>query len=164
MQVVSAPIIARADLGRETLRARAEGLRIVLANGCFDLLHVGHLRYLSGAKALGEFLVVGINSDEQARKLKGEGRPFLPEDERAEIVSALRCVDIVTIFDEPTVEELIRIIRPDFHVKGTDYTIDTVPERDIVRECGGTVAIVGDPKDHSSTRLRELLKEDAETQ
>lgn len=156
----SAPITGRAELGHEILRARAEGLRIVLANGCFDLLHVGHLRYLSGAKALGEFLVVGINSDVQARKLKGEGRPFMPEAERAELVSALRWVDIVTIFEEPTVEELIRIIRPDFHAKGTDYTIDSVPERDVVRECGGTVAIVGDPKDHSSTGLTELVKKD----
>lgn len=148
-----APILVRSDLLRDTNLARAEGSRIVLANGCFDLMHVGHLRYLVGAKALGDVLVVGINSDRQAKLLKGKGRPYMPEIERAEIVSALRCVDIVTIFDEPTVEELIRAIRPDFHAKGTDYTTENVPEREIVRECGGTVAIVGDPKDHSSTRL-----------
>lgn len=148
-----APIIDRSTLIREVARHRAAGAKIVLANGCFDLFHVGHVRYLSGAKALGDILVVGINSDRQARMLKGEGRPFMPENERAEVVSALRCVDLVTIFDEPTVEDLIRAIRPDFHAKGTDYTTETVPERDVVRECGGTVAIVGDPKDHSSTVL-----------
>ena len=148
-----APIIDRSTLISEVARHRAAGAKIVLANGCFDLFHVGHVRYLSGAKALGDILVVGINSDRQARMLKGEGRPFMPENERAEVVSALRCVDLVTIFDEPTVEDLIRAIRPDFHAKGTDYTTETVPERDVVRECGGTVAIVGDPKDHSSTVL-----------
>jgi rfaE bifunctional protein nucleotidyltransferase chain/domain len=105
---------------------------------------------------LGGSLIVGINSDEQVRKLKGENRPFMPQNERAEIVSAFKFVDFVTIFEEPTVEELIRAIRPDFHAKGTDYTTETVPEREIVKECGGQVAIVGDPKDHSST---ELIKE-----
>ena len=107
---------------------------------------------------MGDCLIVGINSDEQVRKLKGENRPFMPEDERAEIVSALRFVDFVTIFEEPTVEELIRAIRPDFHAKGTDYTTETVPEREIVREYGGQVAIVGDPKDHSSTELISKVK------
>lgn len=131
--------------------ARKNGARIVLANGCFDLLHVGHVRYLEGAKALGEVLVVGINSDEQVFRLKGEGRPFMPERERAEIIASLRAVDIVTIFEEPTVEELIRAIRPDIHAKGTDYTEETVPERDVVRSCGGRVAIVGDPKGHSTS-------------
>ncbi len=129
------------------------GRTIVLANGCFDLLHVGHIRYLEGAKKLGDVLVVGINSDVQARKLKGDGRPFVIEQERAEIVAALRFVNLVTIFDEPTVEELIRAIRPNVHAKGTDYTEDSVPEREIIREIGGRVAIVGDPKDHSSTDL-----------
>jgi D-glycero-beta-D-manno-heptose 1-phosphate adenylyltransferase len=156
-----APILSRADVARETARKRAGGAVIVLANGCFDLFHAGHVRYLAGAKALGDILVVGINSDRQTRLLKGEGRPVVHEGERAEVVSALRSVDLVTIFDEPTVEELIRAIRPDFHAKGTDYTVDTVPERAIVRECGGTVAIVGDPKDHSSSTLIELLKGDA---
>ena len=105
-------------------------------------------------------LVVAVNSDKQARKLKGENRPFMRENERAELVSALKCVDAVTIFDELTVEELIRAIRPDFHAKGTDYTTQSVPERDVVRECGGEVAIVGDPKDHSSTNLIETVRRD----
>lgn len=158
-----APILERIQLIERVAETRSNGAAIVLANGCFDLLHVGHIRYLAGAKALGDILIVGVNSDKQARRLKGDGRPFMPETERAELVSALRPVDFVTIFDEPTVEELLRAIRPDFHAKGTDYTIDTVPEREIVREIGGTVAIVGDPKDHSSTKLIELLKEDAVT-
>ena len=149
----SAPVLIRDDLVRETQDARQRGEKIILANGCFDLIHVGHIRYLTAAKELDGILVVGINSDEQARRLKGENRPFMPQDERAEIIASLRCVDLVTIFYEPTVEELIRAIRPDYHAKGTDYTVDSVPERDIVRECGGTVAIVGDPKDHSSTDL-----------
>ena len=136
---------------------RRKNKRIVLANGCFDLFHVGHIRYLAGAKDLGECLIVGINSDEQVRKLKGENRPFMSENERAEIVSALKFVDFVTIFPEPTVEELIRAIRPDFHAKGTDYTVNTVPEREIIREYGGQVAIVGDPKNHSSTEMLEKI-------
>jgi D-glycero-beta-D-manno-heptose 1-phosphate adenylyltransferase len=152
-------IIDRDELIREIQSARSNGKRIVLANGCFDLLHVGHVRYLEGAKAVGDILVVGINSDRQTRALKGERRPFMPEHDRAELVSSLRCVDRVTIFDEPTVEELIRAIRPDFHAKGTDYTTGTVPERDIVRECGGKVVIVGDPKDHSSTNLIETVRQ-----
>ena len=117
------------------------------------------MRYLASAKALGDVLVVAVNSDKQARRLKGEGRPLMPENERAEMVASLRCVDLVTVFDEPTVEKLIRAIRPDIHAKGTDYTVDTVPERAVVRECGGTVAIVGDPKDHSSTELSQKVKE-----
>ena len=153
-----APILDRTRLIARVAIERRSGKRIVLANGCFDVFHVGHVRYLAGAKELGEFLVVGINSDEQVRKLKGEGRPRTSENERAEIISALKCVDSVTIFTEPTVEELIRAIRPDFHAKGTDYTVDTVPERKIVAECGGQVAIVGDPKDHSSTEIIEQLK------
>ncbi len=153
MSVSFAPILMRPDLIEKVATERKIGANIVLANGCFDLMHVGHIRYLAGAKALGHILVVGVNSDRQARALKGEGRPFMPENERAEIVSALRFVDLVTIFDEPTVEELIRAIRPDFHAKGTDYTFENVPEREIVRELGGKVAIVGDRKDHSSTEL-----------
>ncbi len=148
-----APILERSAIATEVARARNNGKIIVLANGCFDLFHVGHARYLAGAKALGDLLIVGVNSDKQAHLLKGVGRPFMPENERAELVSALRCVDFVTVFNESTVEELIRAIRPDFHAKGTDYTTDTVPEREIVREYGGRVAIVGDPKDHSSTEL-----------
>ena len=133
--------------------ARKHGARIVFANGCFDMMHVGHIRYLEGARALGDVLVVGINSDAQVRALKGEGRPLIPERERAEIIAAMRAVDFVTIFPEPTVEALLRAIRPDFHAKGTDYTEETVPERDVVRSYGGRVAIVGDPKDHSSTEM-----------
>jgi D-glycero-beta-D-manno-heptose 1-phosphate adenylyltransferase len=148
-----APILERNRLLARVAIERRGGARIVLANGCFDLFHVGHIRYLAGARALGDCLIVGINSDEQVRKLKGENRPFMPEAERAEIVSALKFVDYVTIFPEPTVTELIRAVRPDFHAKGTDYTTDTVPEREIVKEYGGRVAIVGDPKDHSSTEL-----------
>src|SRR5687767_6734930 len=117
MSDLSAPVLSRDDLVRETQKARQAGHKILLANGCFDLIHVGHVRYLTAAKELGGILVVGINSDVQARKLKGENRPFMPQNERAEIVSSLKCVDLVTIFDEPTVEELIRAIRPDYHAK-----------------------------------------------
>lgn len=152
-----APILDRVRLIARVAIERRKRQKIVLANGCFDLFHVGHIRYLAGAKALGEILIVGINSDEQVRKLKGENRPFMPEDERAEIISALKFVDYVTIFPEPTVTELIRAVKPDFHAKGTDYTTETVPEREIVKEYGGRVAIVGDPKDHSSTKLIESL-------
>ena len=152
-----APVLERNRLVARVSIERRKGARIVLANGCFDLFHVGHIRYLAGAKALGDCLIVGINSDEQVRKLKGAGRPFMPERERAEIISALKFVDYVTIFDEPTVTELIRAVRPDFHAKGTDYTTETVPEREIVREYGGRVAIVGDPKNHSSTDLIKIV-------
>ncbi|HLM02353.1 MAG TPA: adenylyltransferase/cytidyltransferase family protein [Pyrinomonadaceae bacterium] len=152
-----APVLERNRLVARVAIERRSGARIVLANGCFDLFHVGHIRYLAGAKALGDRLIVGINSDEQVRKLKGENRPFMPEQERAEIVSALKFVDYVTIFPEATVTELIRAVRPDFHAKGTDYTTETVPEREIVREYGGRVAIVGDPKDHSSTDLIKIV-------
>jgi rfaE bifunctional protein nucleotidyltransferase chain/domain len=133
--------------------ARRDGARIVFANGCFDILHVGHVRYLEGARLLGDMLVVGINSDEQVRALKGAGRPFVAERERAEIIASIRAVNFVTIFPEPTVEALLRILRPDVHAKGTDYTADTVPERDVVRSYGGRVAIVGDPKNHSSSEM-----------
>ena len=162
MNISVAPILERLRLRAEVAIERQAGAKIVLANGCFDLLHVGHLRYLAGAKALGDCLIVGINSDEQVSKLKGENRPFMPEKERAEIISALKYVDYVTIFREATVEELIRAIRPDFHAKGTDYTTETVPEREIVREYGGRVSIVGDPKDHSSTDFIKSLIRDKE--
>ncbi len=148
-----APILDRENLTTQISIERQSGKKIVLANGCFDFFHVGHIRYLAGAKALGDCLIVAVNSDEQVRKLKGEKRPMIPENERAEIISALRFVDYVTIFPEPTVEELLRAVRPDFHAKGTDYTLETVPEREIVKEYGGRTAIVGDPKDHSSTEL-----------
>ncbi|HEY0323032.1 MAG TPA: adenylyltransferase/cytidyltransferase family protein [Pyrinomonadaceae bacterium] len=139
--------------------ARKRGAQVVLANGCFDILHVGHVRYLEGARALGDLLVVGINSDEQVRALKGEGRPLVPERERAELVAALRVVDFVTVFQEPTVESLLRAIRPDIHAKGTDYTEETVPERDVVRSLGGRVAIVGDPKQHSTSEMLKVLSQ-----
>ena len=147
-------------LDRDTLVARiatehTKGSRIVLANGCFDILHAGHVRYLEGARALGDLLVVGINSDAQVARLKGEGRPILPERERAELVASLQAVDLVTIFAEPTVTELLLAINPNVHAKGTDYTEETVPERDVVRSYGGRVAIVGDPKNHSTS---EILK------
>lgn len=148
-----APVLDRNRLIARVSIERRSGAKIALANGCFDLFHVGHIRYLAGAKNLADILIVGINSDEQVRKLKGEKRPFMPEKERAEIISALKFVDYVTIFPEPTVTELLRAIKPDFHAKGTDYTPDSVPEREIVKEYGGRVAIVGDPKDHSSTAL-----------
>ncbi|HEY2496908.1 MAG TPA: adenylyltransferase/cytidyltransferase family protein [Candidatus Angelobacter sp.] len=131
---------------------------MVLTNGCFDLLHVGHVRYLRAAKQLGGKLIVAVNSDASTRKLKGEGRPRVPEAERAELLAALADVDAVTIFDAPDVKELILLLRPDIHAKGTDYTEDSVPEREVVVACGGRVAIVGDPKDHSTT---ELLKRQA---
>jgi rfaE bifunctional protein nucleotidyltransferase chain/domain len=150
-----APLLDRLRLTARVAIERQRKRKIVLANGCFDFFHVGHIRYLAGAKSLGDCLIVGINSDEQVRRLKGENRPFMPERERAEIVSAFKFVDYVTIFPEPTVEELIRAIRPDFHAKGTDYTTENVPEREIVVKCGGQVAIVGDPKNHSSTNLIE---------
>ena len=159
MSILPAVILKRDELIEWVNILRAERMQIVLANGCFDLLHVGHVRYLRGAHALGGTLIVGLNSDRQARALKGEGRPFMPENERAEIVASLKYVNFVTIFDEPTVEELIRAIRPDIHAKGTDYTVDTVPERDIMHEIGGRVAIVGDQKDHSSTELIRIVRE-----
>jgi rfaE bifunctional protein nucleotidyltransferase chain/domain len=124
-----------------------------LTNGCFDLLHVGHVRYFRAAKELGGKVIVAVNSDGSVRQLKGEGRPLVPEQERAELLAALADVDAVTIFDSPDVRELIRLIRPDIHAKGTDYTEESVPERDVVIACGGRVAIVGDAKDHSTTEL-----------
>jgi rfaE bifunctional protein nucleotidyltransferase chain/domain len=139
---------------------RSTGDKIILTNGCFDLLHVGHVRYLRAAKQLGGRLVVAVNSDASTRTLKGEGRPRVPGDERAEILAALGDVDAVTVFDALDVTELIRLLRPDIHAKGTDYTEENVPERAVVIACGGRVAIVGDPKDHSTTELlrNDLLK------
>ena len=145
-------------LGREQLRQQVEewrghGERITLANGCFDLLHVGHVRYLHAAKKLGGRLIVAINSDESVRGLKGEGRPLMPAGERAEILASLADVDAVVIFPEPDVRALIRELHPDVQAKGTDYTADRVPEADVVREYGGRVEIVGDPKDHSASEI-----------
>lgn len=134
---------------------RDQGNKVVLTNGCFDLLHVGHVRYLRAAKELGGKLLVAVNSDASVRCLKGTGRPRVPDHERAEILAALTDVDAVIVFDSPDVRDLIRLIRPEIHAKGTDYTAESVPERDVVMEYGGQVAIVGDPKDHSTT---EMLK------
>ena len=140
---------------------RAEGRTVALANGCFDLLHVGHVRYLSGAAREADRLVVAVNSDEAVTALKGPAKPILPSGERAELVSAIGVVDYVVVFSTPTVAELLEKLKPDVHCKGTDYTVDTVPERDVVREYGGRTVIVGDPKDHSTqdllTRIRERL-------
>ncbi len=151
--VAATRIVDRNRLIARVAIARRHGARIVFANGCFDILHVGHVRYLEAARALGDLLVVGINTDEQVRQLKGPGRPFVSERERAEVIASLRTVDLVTIFVEPTVAALLTILRPDIHAKGTDYTEESVPERAVVRAYGGRVAIVGDPKDHSSSQM-----------
>jgi len=148
-----AKILTRAELPRRVDEWRRAGEPIILTNGAFDLLHVGHVRYLRAAKQLGGRLIVAINSDASVRALKGSGRPLMPEAERAEIVAALADVDAVVIFSEPDVRALIRELRPDIHAKGTDYTAGSVPERETVTECGGRVVIVGDPKDHSTTDL-----------
>jgi len=153
LEINKAVVPSREELIKRVAEAREAGARIVLANGCFDVLHVGHVRYLAGARELGDVLVVGINSDEQVALQKGAGRPVLPASERAEIVAALEPVTYVTIFNEPTVTELLLALKPDVHAKGTDYTTDTVPEREVVRSYGGQVAIVGDPKDHSTSAI-----------
>jgi rfaE bifunctional protein nucleotidyltransferase chain/domain len=147
------------EAGTLAARLRAEGRRIVLANGCFDLLHVGHVRYLSAARALGDVLFVGLNSDAAVSRLKGPGRPVLPAAERAEILSALRVVDHVVVFDEDTADRLVALVRPAIHAKGTDYTDATVPEAASVRAAGGRVAIVGDPKDHATRDLISRIRE-----
>ena len=159
--VAAARILERNRLIARVAIARKGGARVVFANGCFDLLHVGHVRYLEAAKGLGDLLVVGVNSDEQVRRLKGEGRPFVPERERAEVIASLRAVDYVTVFHEPTVTQLLLALRPDIHAKGTDYTEESVPERDIVRAYGGRVCIVGDPKDHSSTDIIKAVNNES---
>jgi D-glycero-beta-D-manno-heptose 1-phosphate adenylyltransferase len=158
---VHSRILERDALLAQVKAKRQEGARVVLTNGCFDVLHVGHVRYLQSAKALGDLLIVGINSDQQVAVLKGAGRPIMGERERAEIVASLEAVDLVTIFDEPTVEQLLLTLRPDIHAKGTDYTEETVPEREIVRSYGGRVAIVGDPKNHSTSEILEHLESNA---
>src|SRR6186997_3460088 len=151
-------IVTRAELVQLVNRDRSQNLTIAFANGAFDLLHVGHIRYLEGAKREADKLIVAINSDASMRGLKGASRPILPEADRAELVAALRAVDYVVIFDEPTVTPLLELLKPDVHCKGTDYTLDTVPERETVRAYGGRIAIVGDPKDHSTTDLLSRLK------
>ena len=152
-QNAKSKILDRPALRRQVQRWRQAGEHITLANGCFDLLHVGHIRYIRAAKELGGRLIVAVNSDDSVRSLKGEGRPVMPAEERAEILAALSDVDAVVIFPERDVRALIAEIRPDVQAKGTDYTADTVPEADAVREYGGRVAIVGDPKDHSASEI-----------
>lgn len=146
-------IFDRDQLREQVAQWRNAGERVILANGCFDFLHVGHVRYLNAAKQLGGRLVVAVNSDDSVRGLKGAGRPLMPEAERAEILAALADVDAVIVFGESDVRSLIHEIRPDVQAKGTDYTAETVPERDAMLECGGRVEIVGDPKNHSATEM-----------
>lgn len=153
---MSALLIRRHEVRALGDRLRREGRRIVFANGCFDILHVGHVRYLQAAKRCGDILVVGVNSDASVAGLKGPGRPLLPEGARAELVAAIECVDYVVVFDQPTAAEILLDLRPDVHCKGTDYSLESVPEREIVRSYGGTIRIVGDPKRHST---RDLLVE-----
>ncbi len=152
-------VVDRAVLRRLVEEWRRAGQRITLANGGFDLLHVGHVRYLQASAEVADRLVVAVNDDASVRALKGEGRPVVPAAERAEIVAAVRGVDAVVIFSEPDVRALVRELRPDFHAKGTDYTVESVPERGEVEACGGRVVIVGDPKDHSATELIRSARE-----
>jgi D-glycero-beta-D-manno-heptose 1-phosphate adenylyltransferase len=147
-------VVSEPELINAIARERAAGRTIAFANGCFDLLHVGHVRYLAGAAAEGDRLIVAINDDRSVEQLKGKGRPILPASERAELVAALRGVDYVVVFSDPNVERLLLLLKPDVHCKGTDYTVDTVPERAVVAGYGGRTAIVGDAKDHAT---RDLL-------
>lgn len=159
MRAPSAGKIASVDEVRAFVEGhRAEGRRVALANGVFDLIHVGHVRYLEAARAMADVLVVAVNSDASTRANKGDGRPVIPEDERAEMVAALGCVDHVLLFDDRTVVPVIRALRPDLQVKGTDYTPDTIPERAEVESYGGRVAVAGDPKDHSTTETMRRLE------
>ena len=146
------------DLASRVSDDRKRGLSVAFANGCFDLLHVGHIRYLQASSAEGDRLIVAVNGDGSVRALKGLGRPILPAADRAELVASLRGVDYVVIFEEPTVAALLDRLRPDVHCKGTDYTSETVPEREIVRRYGGRIAIVGDPKDHSTRDLLSRIR------
>ena len=148
-----APLVGIEEAARRAAEWRARGRRVVLANGCFDLLHVGHVRYLSAARGLGDALVVGLNSDASVRRLKGPGRPVMPADERAELIGALAAVDLVVVFDDDSADALIARLRPDVHAKGTDYTEESVPERAAVLAAGGRVAIAGDPKSHATRDL-----------
>lgn len=155
---MNAPILTEHDLQDALERERAEGKSIAFANGCFDVLHVGHIRYLQDASRVADVLVVAVNGDESVRQLKGAGRPVMNERERAELISAIRGVAYVTIFDERSPSRLLQTLRPDFQCKGTDYTPESVPEAEIVKSYGGKVVIVGDPKDHSTTALLERMK------
>jgi rfaE bifunctional protein nucleotidyltransferase chain/domain len=153
LRTAASKLASLEQLKVEVERQRQAGRRVALANGCFDLLHVGHVRYLAGARAEADLLVVGVNDDESVRRLKGPGRPLMPEADRALLVAALRSVDRVLLFQEDDVSRLLLELRPDVHCKGTDYTVDSVPERDVVRSYGGRVAIVGDAKRHDTREL-----------
>jgi len=155
---LNAPILSEPELHDAVVRERKAGKRIAFANGVFDVLHVGHIRYLQGAAAVADVLVVAVNGDDSVRMLKGEGRPVMKENERAEIVAAIRGVAYVTIFHEKSPARLLQAIKPDVQCKGSDYTPDSVPEADVVRSYGGKVVIVGDPKDHSTTAILEKLR------
>lgn len=155
---MNAPILTDDALLEVLAEERAAGKSVAFANGCFDVLHVGHIRYLQDAARVADVLVVGVNGDASVRQLKGEGRPVMPEDERAEIISAIRGVTYVTIFHEDSPSRLLQTLRPDFQCKGTDYTADSVPEAEIVKSYGGKVVIVGDPKDHSTTAVLRKLR------
>jgi D-glycero-beta-D-manno-heptose 1-phosphate adenylyltransferase len=145
------------ELGIIAEKLHASGKKIVFANGCFDLLHVGHVRYLQSARRLGDVLILGINGDDSVAALKGKGRPLQPEADRIEILASLECVDYVLLFNEPTVDDILRTLRPDIHAKGTDYTEENVPERNTVQSYGGRVAIAGDPKDHSTRDVIQAI-------
>ncbi len=151
-------LTSRQQAARLIGKTQRQGGKAVFVNGCFDLLHVGHIRYLQAAGELADLLVLGLNSDRSVRQLKGPGRPLMSELERAEILSALECVDVIVIFDDPTVDGLLLELKPDIHAKGTDYTEETVPERETVRSYGGRVAIVGDPKDHSTRDYLDRIR------
>lgn len=155
-----APILEEQDLLRVIEVERKAGRSIAFANGCFDVLHVGHVRYLAGAAREADILVIGVNGDSSVQTLKGEDRPIMPERERAELIASMRMVDYVTIFQETSPERLMAALRPDVHCKGTDYTAESVPERGLVRAYGGRVAIVGDPKGHSSSELIAKLRDE----
>jgi rfaE bifunctional protein nucleotidyltransferase chain/domain len=160
VRVARDKIVTLAEAQTRVAEARRAGRTVALANGCFDVLHVGHVRYLEGARGEADMLVVGVNADASVRKLKGAGRPVLPEGDRALLVAAVRAVDHVVVFAEDDVSRLLLTLRPDVHCKGTDYTPETVPERDVVRSYGGRVAIVGDPKDHDTRSLLRRIRDE----
>ena len=157
---MNAPILSERELIAVVEAAHRDGKRVAFANGCFDILHVGHIRYLQGAAEVADLLIVGVNGDESVRELKGEGRPLMPERERAEIISALRGVAFVTIFRETSPARLLGLLKPDFQCKGTDYTPESVPEGEVVRSYGGRVIIVGDPKDHSTSEILRRMRDE----
>ena len=161
MRTAADKVATREEVWARVARARGRGATVALANGCFDVLHVGHVRYLEGARREADVLVAAVNGDGSVRRLKGEGRPVMPSADRALVVAALRAVDHVVVFEEDDVSALLLLLRPDVHCKGTDYTVDSVPERETVRAYGGRVAIVGDAKDHSTTELLARINKKA---